>query len=840
MAELNLKQIADKLNAEFTGDARKLVFWYDDQAEFAEDVDSLELVNAKVYHLAADNQFYTKYFLERLDKTTNYLVYAPFPRPSVRENHLEDMLLYSKQFFADRASLLCADLGIDERYKPVIQHYIKFFAAKDRTKRFYDLELENFTKESIEIGLLSALCKTRTASFEEVMRVLLTEDELEENKLLAEFEKYDLLSAFWRLCEEQFGYADVKPTLAKLVITLFVTYTERYIHGELPKAWQPVASYKSGNIIAFLDNLMNNLLYRERYDELSAYAAKELNAAKALDVYAPDALLHCDTFAMIDRFIIDWVKKRLLAEDTGATLQGLIIPEVCQLRRKMHFGETFQAEYQLLEQAYHLIQAARYNCPDDFAALVAQYCASDCLIDTRYRLFYYWFDRLADSTAFEELRDLAENIYTNEYLSVVIPKWNADMIGSKVLSALPLQRHFYSRYVDSKKDRLVVIISDAMRYEIGRSLCTKLQEDAKCTCKMEAILGVLPSYTKLGMAALLPHKLLEMTDDGRVLADGLPCDDLKQRETLLQRYLPNSRCVQFDELKAMKRDEIRQVFAGMDVIYIYHNQIDARGDKANTENEVFTASEEAVNEIYDLVKRLTDHVSATQYLVTADHGFLYKRDKLQESDKIGNVAGKGVFINRRFIVSDMAVQAEGVTSLPLGAILGNDDSKVVSFPISANVFKVAGGGQNYVHGGSSPQELIVPVLDIRTEKGYKETRTAQIMLVSMVQKITNLITTLDFIQTEPVSDVVKETKYRLYFISEDNERISNENQYVADRKETEPQKRIFRLRFNFKNKQYDKAKRYYLVAYDEKNELEVLRHEVVMDVAFANDFGFNV
>lgn len=51
-------------------------------------------------------------------------------------------------------------------------------------------------------------------------------------------------------------------------------------------------------------------------------------------------------------------------------------------------------------------------------------------------------------------------------------------------------------------------------------------------------------------------------------------------------------------------------------------------------------------------------------------------------------------------------------------------------------------------------------------------------------------------------------------------------------------KRIFRLRFNFKNKAYDKTKRYYLVAYDEKNDMEVLRHEVVMDIAFANDFGF--
>ena len=88
---------------------------------------------------------------------------------------------------------------------------------------------------------MSVLCKTRTAFFDEVVRVVMTEDALEENKFLAEFEKYDLLSAFWQLCEEQFGYTDVKPTLEKLAITMFITYTERYLHGELPHAWKSAA-----------------------------------------------------------------------------------------------------------------------------------------------------------------------------------------------------------------------------------------------------------------------------------------------------------------------------------------------------------------------------------------------------------------------------------------------------------------------------------------------------------------------------------------------------------------------------------------------------------------------
>ena len=53
MAEMNIKQIIDRLNAKFTGDTRKLVFWYDDNGEFVEDIQNVELENAKVNFLQA-------------------------------------------------------------------------------------------------------------------------------------------------------------------------------------------------------------------------------------------------------------------------------------------------------------------------------------------------------------------------------------------------------------------------------------------------------------------------------------------------------------------------------------------------------------------------------------------------------------------------------------------------------------------------------------------------------------------------------------------------------------------------------------------------------------------
>lgn len=839
MAELNLKQITDRLNAEFAGDTRKLIFWYDDKAEFEEDMQGVILENAKVYYLQRDNQFYTKHFLERVDTTTNYLVYAPFPKPEVADNHLEDTMLYSKRFFVDRASLLTIDLGIDERYRPLIEMHIKFWAEKKRAQRFYDLEIENFTEENILVGIMAALCFARTCSFEEVVRVILTDGGLEDNSFFAEFEKYNLMDSFWKLCEQHFGYTDVKPTLEKLVITMFVTYAAKYVGTDLPKPWKVFVSYKSGNIIAFLDNLMNSVLYRDKYDKLSMCVANSLNIASVLSEYPLEELLSCDTFLCVDEIIIKWLVARLLNEDIGAKLNLLTIPQICEKRMKMHYGSMMEESYQLLDSAYFIITAGSYQCPDGIRAIVDQYQNTDFQIDYAYRRFYFAYDRIEDTTIFDPLRELVENIYTNEYLSTLLPKWNAGIIEEEAFASIPLQQDFFSRYVKNAKERIVVIISDAMRYEVGRELFHRMQDDHKCVAtKLEVQLGVLPSYTHLGMAALLPHNSLTMTEDYRVLVDDILCDSLAGREKVLKLHASNSACVQFDDIKALKKMELREIIAGKQVVYIYHNQIDARGDKLNTENEVFVACQEAINEIIDLIHKIAIGANTIHFIVTADHGFIYKRNKVLESDKIGGISDKISFINRRFIVSSEPVVDDGIESMRMGIMLRNDDAKVVSFPVGNNVFKVAGGGQNYVHGGSSPQEMLVPVVDIRMEKGHIETKNAEIALVSVVQKITNKITILEFIQSEPVGDTVKATTYKMFFISEDNERISNENSYIADSREVTAQRRIFRMKFQFKDKKYDKSKQYFLVVYDDNTGLEVFRYPMFIDLAFADDFGF--
>ena len=843
MAQMNLKQIIEKLNTEFTGESRKLVFWYDEKGEFADEVDDIQLDNAEVYRLKSDNQFYSKYFLEKIDTTTNYLVYAPFPKPPVTENHLEDTMLYSKRFYADRASLLSVDLGIEEKYKPIIQKHIKFFSEKSRIQRFYDLKITDFNEENILIGIMSAICKIRTNSFEEVVRVLFMEDALEDNQYIKDFGKYDLLDSFWKYCEQQFGFSSAKPTLEKLLITMFVTYAARYISTDLPQGWQDFVSYKSGNIIAFMDNLMNNVLYRDKYDELSAYVAGVLDAARIFEKMESEKLVECDSFAVIDVILIRWIVGRLLAEDILAKLDGHNIIELCEIRKKMHFGRIYGGIYRMLHSAYWIISQVGYEAPDGLKKIVNRYQESDCLTDTHYRDFYVSYDSLEDMETLsfpEELQklcELVENIYTNEYLGKLLPKWNEGLAEQDALSVMPLQRDFFRKFVEGNKERTVVIISDGMRYEVGRELYQKLNDNPKSKVSIQAILGVLPSYTRLGMGALLPHKKLELSDDFKELVDSKYAVDLATRQQVLQEYVPDSCCVKYDDIKSYTGMALREVFTGKQVVYVYHDVIDNTGE--NSEDEVFQACSKAVAEIEAFITKVAAGANTYRFVITSDHGFIYKRALISESDKISQVEELGKLKKRRYIVSKESINCDGICNMGLGYLLGNDDDKIVSYPCSTSVFKSRGNaGLNYVHGGSSPQEMLIPVIDVKMDRGASVTTTVQIALVSLIKKITNLITILDFIQSEPISEIVKGTTYKLYFKSEDNETISNENIYVADKRDEDVQKRLFHLCFTFKNKRYDQDKHYYLVAYDIGNDVEVFRHEVIMDVLFANDFGF--
>ena len=85
------------------------------------------------------------------------------------------------------------------------------------------------------------------------------------------------------------------------------------------------------------------------------------------------------------------------------------------------------------------------------------------------------------------------------------------------------QQSFYDKEIAPAiraGDRLFVIIVDALRYEAAVDIAHRLKTETSGEVTLDTMLGVLPSATKYGMAALSPRQQLSLNEKGRVLADG--------------------------------------------------------------------------------------------------------------------------------------------------------------------------------------------------------------------------------------------------------------------------------------------------------------------------------
>ena len=844
---MNLQTIQEKLNSEFGGSERKLVFWYDDHGEFAEEIDSLVLPNAKIHKLTGDNVICTKYLLEHEDTESSYLVYAPFPRPADIDNHLADMVYYSKQFFADRVSLLCADLGIPEKFKEHLGQFPKFWKSNERVQKFAAMGIERYNTESIDIGLLSVLCGVKTPNFEGVLKTLIISDDYRDSKYIAATDKVDLLPTLWQLCERYYGYAEEHPTLEKLIATLLMTYTAHCADGELPKPYQGFLSSKRNDVTVFVSNLMNNMLCKDRYDEIAASLAVKFKLEQYIRPEDVEHYFACDTFERFDRLIIAHIAG--LMADSGAPLAQPVRDVVKNRAAKSHYAAKFGGYYRALDRADKLFAAIAdfaHDSAGTAADMIGRYVRQWHLIDRYYRQFYAAFDGLADTAPLLALRVMVENTYTNGYLSKLSIDWSSMLESIADYGELPgtKQYRFYQSVAlpASRKECTAVIISDAFRYECAGELCRRFEEKAGAQAELGYMLSTLPSYTRLGMAALLPHKSIGYNETfDEVLVDGVKCKDQESRSAILLGTHENAAVLTYTELMSMKREAVREALNGKDLVYIYHDQIDARGDHAATESEVFTAAEEAIGEIMALVQKLTVDRSIGSYIITADHGFLYKRDKLDESDKVNLSRHESALLNKRYLLTrGAAPRLEGSLHYSMGYLDESLADCFVTVPRGAEIFKTGGGGQNYVHGGLSLQEIVVPLLKVKTERRKKEVTGVKVVLTSLTRKITNLITYLDFIQTENISDTVTPSKLSIFFESEAGERITDEQLVIADRKNAPPEKRQFHEKFTFKNRKYQKSDKYYLVMMDVESGMEVQRQEFMIDIAFADDFGFSI
>jgi uncharacterized protein (TIGR02687 family) len=851
---MNLAEVKKSLDKMFArelkqGSRRNIVFWYDEAGAFSEEVDSLALENAKIVRLSDNNIFATKMYIERENTEGNLLVYSPLPRPTNRENWLTDVIKYSQTFSTDEASLILLNYKMDGALRPVVNLYKAFFRNNERVRRFESYGVSDFTANRLDIAILSALCKQGAPNFDACIREILSEIAREETSLVDTIGKFGSLDRLWLLIEKAYGYRFEEKNFEKLAILLLVTHLSQSF-DKLPRDWSLYESDNTNGFV-FVDSFMKNMDYKNQYDALARFASEKLRMAEQIKHWNIDDIIECDTFREFDTAILGRLLD-LIMSDTGEYEH---YRKIINNRRNRRWFPDFETEYLTLLYACEFL--GLFGKHDGFAATDSSkmwklYESELYKFDYYYRKFVNNFDSLADKEEYRQLANKVECAYNIHFLNELSVKW-CDALDEKKrddgaidwnIAGIVGQERFYDtcvqKYVQSD-ERVVVIVSDALRYESASELLEILNCKHKGTSELTSMLGVIPSYTALGMAALLPHKTIEISDNGVISADGISTQGTENRKKILRQYKSEAIAIAFENLAAMSKQQMADTFGGVKLIYVYHNAIDARGDNAATEREVFDATDKALRELSTLVRTLENNISAINFLITADHGYIYRRTPLLQSDKTPKETEDSIEAKRRFIMTRQKIELQSTQRFSM-KYLGNCEITTV-VPRGANCFKIQGAGANYVHGGSALQEVMIPLVKYKSGKNIAKAELARkvsLSLTSITRKVTSVITHLNFFQNEPVEDKLLPLRVKVFFEDENGGRISNENIIIAESTSQNREERAYKEKFTLRNIAYDKSKSYYLVIKDDEEtiEREIERIPFIIDLVFGGGIQF--
>lgn len=855
MSEVNFEDVAKELNIMFAkkprnGQKRNIIFWYNGDGKFKEMIPGLQeqLKDAEVVIFSGNNSFNLKYQIEVENPDKNYLVYVPSFKPAPAENYLLDMYMYSQEFEADVATIYMRELGIkNPALFETVKKYENFFGNQKRISELKKLGITDWNEQTFNIG---ALCSVVKCSFDfDYALIKLISDFYAGGNLLENVEKYCDVATLNEYIQLKFGLVDALSDIEKMTTNMLLLHMSLYLQGTIPENWSKNlpdnmnASIKN-NAYIFVDRFMKSDR-AEDYKSISKIIAEKLDVFNYISGWDMDSYEDVDTFIDFDIVTISRLQKLLL--EKGEEYERYI--RIVKQRRKSYWNSQLSHDYMTIHYACRFL-AKMHEVNNEFneidpKVLFEHYVESYYKFDQYYREFVFHYDQ----STLESLLDvykLIDNYYTNWYLEELSNRWsniNDDYQWGDVTTER--QWNFYDNHIGKLKERVAVIVSDALRYECGEELTRRLSHKFPSKTTITPALSTMPSYTALGSVALLPHNSIDYRDDGAVLLDDQSIVSYDSREKHLNEYRSGKVYSGKDFLDPSLSQQIRAEVKGVEVIYIYHDRIDAVGDNVPTEMDVFNAAEKCFDDIEKIFQKL-QNMSIYNVFITSDHGFLYRREDMRQMDKTPNKFAEAILSKRRFFLAHGDSGNDLTRKIPMDYLIhsqtpGQPDL-VVEVPYGTNIFPKQGESKKYMHGGDALQEVVIPIIKIENKKkdrAKNRANQATVKLISISRKITSLITFLEFFQNEEVDDKTVPCNYEAYFVDSNNEQITNSIVINCDSKSKDMADRTYKEKFTFKNKKYSSEDQYYLVIknYDDAYAEEE-RISFVIDILFSNKFNF--
>lgn len=716
----------------------------------------------------------------------------------------------------------------------------------------YDTNYDSPAK--LHIDVLSVICNSKENNLFGIVKAILVDNLCNEStEIISEIQKYNAEDTLQELLLKKLGFADYdSECLIKLAGYILISQLSAVVDGAFPAEFKPLIARSNFNLSC--GDIISSWLTSsdEKYlFEIARLVEEIYHIPEKLSHFDITQIINAECFPCINECII----RNAMTGITEDTIKSEELLKIIEKRRMLKWYDKYQCYFDGLLYAAHMKKFTLEHYEGyhyaDCQSMAKAYCNELCDMDTYYRKFHVAFGKIigqADSELedmFKNLADYIERLYKNTFLKQIGSTWTAlcrdELAENGCLKDINRQERFFDNCVMpiAKTSRVFVIISDALRFEVAKELNEMLLRETKGMTELTFMQGIFPTATKFGMAALLPHKELKITSDMKVLCDDMSADGTYNREKILQRVNSGNIAITSQELFKLKVEELREKIKDAHIVYVYHNRIDAIGDKKITEDKVFDACQEAITEICRIVGRITN--VASNILITADHGFIYTYHSLSESEKMDKELAYGEIFEceHRY----MLASAESKSEYLMPVVMKQFQTEFTGFvPVDYIRIKKQGGGVNFVHGGVSLQEMIIPLIKFKNmrsdSKGFRSTNKVTLQLLSQTRRISNTLVRLDFFQPEIVGGKTLPNEFELFFSDENGRLISDVQLIIADSSSNDVKMRTFRKQFLMKSLTYKRDVKYYLNIQDRNSGNLSERIEFSINIAFTDDFGF--
>lgn len=838
--------IIEKTKQKFNQIKTRILFFFDEEKEYEEEFMNYSGDDFKVIRVNK-NYFEVKYRVEIEEKEERILLYHPFPRPSTKGNTsypLTDLLHANQELLIDEIAEILDRFGINQEYTELLRKYRRFVISKKYqagilpvlSAPVFDINL--FYNVIISYILEEKKLGNPTFNLIRIFEIMNSGRE-EWNSYLTRIQREELeeklLSAIIdvvRIHPESLDYESMKSLFLRLKYNAITRSFPVDESGDPYSKLKITDEIVLNQIEIFFKEWKDTRVKADTLPKVLSKLGRDISEQEIFKVYGMETPYGLETHEITQFTLKEAVKKVAISPNWVLDKLGSWANRPEEYRDYLSIANFLTGAarfYQLLN---------RYSDFDfnDLDAYIQKYAKEIHQLDLDYRKAFTAYQKIEKSlftevyeTVFSEL-----NKAYDQYLIDLNGSWMRILKEKKFnLNEIkaPRQYKFYKNHVAKSDHKKVVIISDGFRYELGVDLHSRLQKDAANELELTPMVTSIPSYTHLGMSNLLPNDGIKITKTEKTIdyhIEGISTSSTN-RAKILQLYEAESDTIGYVEFMQMDVHTQRELLKQNRILYIYHNWIDAVGDQRSSEYYTFESAEDCIIQLENLINRLYRSLNTYNILVTADHGFLFNHNPLPESSR--QPAPDLVSVlkeHTRFYITDDIRKPKDSYLFSLSQTTNINSDVNVVLPKTINRYRKSGGfGVQFVHGGSSLQEIIVPVLEIYRDR-RSSAKPVTFQRLDTIATMTSSAANFGILQVEPVDKGLKPIKIRVGIYDLNDDLITNEVHLTLDSVDKKPSGRVFEFRLEL-NALGAKSKNGYLKAFKE-DDVEKLNPLYINDL----------